>query len=99
MKIKGICFLSVMLFLINSCESDKYPPDKPLETIANVKFSSDVLPIFSGSCSTVGCHSANGQVPDLTVANAYSSLVYGGYIDTVTVENSGLYIRLIDKQN
>ena len=99
MKIKGICFLAVILFLVSSCEYDKYPPDKPVEVIANVKFSSDVLPIFNSSCNMAGCHSSNGQSPDLTTDLAYISITQGGLVDTVTVTNSVLYARLIDRQS
>jgi hypothetical protein len=95
MRIKGICFLSMILLLVISCEYEKQEPLKPL---AKVSFSSDVVPIFSKSCSTTGCHSVGAITPDLTAANAYSSLVYGGYVDTLAVENSQIYMRLIDKQ-
>jgi hypothetical protein len=94
MKIKGICFLSI-LFLVISCEYEKQEALKPL---TNVSFTSDVVPIFSKSCSTTGCHSAGAITPELTPANAYSSLVYGGYVDTVSVEKSEVYMRMIDKQ-
>jgi len=95
MKIKGICFLALLLLLVISCEYEKQEALKPL---TNVSFTSDVVSLFSKNCSTTGCHSSGAINPDLTPANAYSSLVYGGYVDTVAVENSIIYKRLIDKQ-
>lgn len=96
MKIKGICFLSVMLLLVTSCE---YSKEEPIVPLSSVSFKSDVLPIFSMSCSTIGCHAAGDHVPDLSSSNAYNALIDGVYVDTVTVENSELYLRMIDKQH
>ena len=72
------------IVLFASCESIQTP--EPVVTSAS--FSEDILPIFEGKCAS--CH--NGSIaPDLTKANAYSSLMDGGYIDTLNAESSVLY--------
>lgn len=95
MKINGLVFLSITLFLFTNC---KYEKEEVVAPLTSVSFNSTVAPLLNTSCSAIGCHSAGGQTPDLTTANSYTSLVDGGYVDTVTIENSGIYLRMIDKQ-
>lgn len=61
------------------------------EPVENVSFSTDIIPIFNASCNIVGCHNAGGTAPDLSEANAYSSLKNGGYLDLAVPADSELY--------
>lgn len=67
------------------------PPPPPIDTTVKVSFSQEIIPIFNQSCNESTCH--GGQFsPDLRPANAYNALWDGGYIDTMTPEQSELYI-------
>jgi len=57
----------------------------------DISFADDVVPIFNESCALSGCHATGGQAPDLTAANAFTSLSNGGYIDVTAPESSVLY--------
>ena len=79
----------MLLLTMNACYYDQViPVEKPVEDVGVVTFSADIIPIFNTSCNAIGCHSAGGQKPNLTSANAYTSLTTGGYVDTSVPENS-----------
>lgn len=79
----------LMLSIQFGCKYDEILPPPPKD---DVTFSGDVIPIFNQSCNTAGCHSGNADfAPDLSSAHAYHSLFEGGYIDTISPENSLLY--------
>ena len=63
-----------------------------------VSLTKDIIPVFSKSCALSGCHSAGGQTPDLSAANAYNSLVKGNFINKATPANSTLYLWLTGKE-
>lgn len=93
MKKKNIYFLLFMLSItLFSCHYDYIaeevvtPPDPNTE----VKFSTDVLPIFT-TANCVSCHKTGGTSPDLTAANAYSQLTSKNMINTTTPASSKIY--------
>lgn len=91
----GICFL----VMTAGCYKDKtLVSDTGTEVTRTVSFSKDLTPIFTKSCSTSGCHTSGGQVPDLTAANAFNALSIGNYIDKSTPENSLLYKKMTGKK-
>ena len=63
-----------------------------------VNFSSKIIPVFEKSCALSGCHTVGGQVPDLSTANAYNSLIAGGYLNKTKPSNSSLYLWLTGKK-
>ncbi len=63
-----------------------------------VSFGTDCIPILNKSCALTGCHGAGGHVPDLTMANAYNSLISGNYIDKTKPSNSTIYLWLTGKK-
>ena len=86
-----LVFLAMLCFV--SCEYDTIelesvviPPDQ------EISFSQDIIPIFNSNC--VECHDG-GTDPDLREANAYNSLINGGYVNVDNPENSGLYTVLL----
>jgi len=89
----SILISGMILFLIG-CYKDKTLPSKPAEITRTVTFSGDIIPIFNKSCNISGCHSAGGQVPNLTAANAYNSLTVGSYYNTNDPESSLLYLKV-----
>jgi hypothetical protein len=63
-----------------------------------VTFSQDIIPVFNKSCNLSGCHSAGGQVPNLTPTAAYNSLIIGNYVDKASPENSYIYLKMTGKK-
>lgn len=94
MKIsKTLLFIALAGFVLCSCEYEWIQPDKkPVPT--EVSFTNDIMPIFDSGCNTGVCHGAGATPPDLTPANAFSSLMDGGFVDTDTPEASILYTTM-----
>lgn len=84
--------MGFVLFVGGGCYYDNVIFPDGGEVTGDVSFSSDILPIFENDCATSGCHSTGGQKPDLTPANAYTSLINGNYINTSSPEDSELYL-------
>lgn len=64
-------------------------PDDP--NAEQISFSADIQPIFDSKC--VSCHTAGKQLPDLSAANAYSSLNSTRYINSSSPAQSKIYTR------
>lgn len=91
-KVTRFAFVGALLMtLFSGCEYDYIltPPAPPITQ--EVKFSTDILPIFNGGCNVSGCHATGAWDPDLTSGNAFASLNSLGLIDTITPQNSTLY--------
>lgn len=87
------------MLLLLGCYKDKTVIfDTGEEITRPVSFAGDIIIIFNSSCNTSGCHSAGSKSPDLTVANAYTSLTNGGLINTDDPQNSGLYLWMTGKK-
>ena len=63
-----------------------------------VSFTGDIVTIFNKSCNGSGCHSAGGVAPDLTSANAFTSLTGGNYLNTTSPKDSELYLWITGKK-
>ncbi len=63
-----------------------------------ISFSRDLLPIFESRCALGGCHSPGNQVPDLSDARAYESLIREDLINFEDPQNSELYDWLTGKR-
>lgn len=59
-----------------------------------VSFSKDLVPIFIQNCALSGCHASGGQVPDLTAAKAYNSIINASLVNTNNPTSSIIYERL-----
>jgi len=93
--LKTLLSLIVLAIIMSSCtyswivEEDVIDPSDP--DAPEVSFSSEIAPIFS-KCT--GCHNTGGQTPDLTAANAYSSLTSSSlYVNTSEPESSLIYTK------
>lgn len=94
MKIfKALITFALAGFILCSCEYEWIQPEK-IPIPDDVSFSADVMPIFNNGCNTNVCHGAGGTAPDLSEANAYTSLITDGYIDTETPESSIIYTTM-----
>jgi hypothetical protein len=106
---KKLLLLSVIVsgiaVLFYSCEkatidqgsfSKIYDPGAPIDS---VKFSADILPIFTAECKS--CHNTGTTAPDLSEANAYNSLTAtpGQYIDVANPPASHLYLHITEIPN
>ncbi len=88
------------LLLIEACTKNATVYiDNSAEVTADVNFAKDIVPVFTGKCSTSGCHNTGGHVPDLSADKAYNSLINGNYIDKATPANSSLYLWLSGKKS
>lgn len=95
----GIISLIASVLVISGCYKDKTVIlDTGEEITRTVTFNNDIIPIFNSSCNVSGCHSAGGKAPDLSAANAYNSLIGGGYINTDNALASELYMWMTGKR-
>src|SRR6266702_6335739 len=97
MKQKGTLswiFLSALLCVILASCTDYVIKPAKVVVPDSVKFNANIIPIFNASCNHAGCHTTGGHAPDLSPANAYTSLIYFGYVDTDTPENSIIYQKI-----
>ncbi len=89
---KKILFLLGTLFFVTACQYEFIevevipPPDPNVE----LSFATDILPIFTTD-NCISCHATGKESPDLTAANAYQSLVSGGYVVSNNPEGSLIY--------
>jgi len=90
---------AVVLLVLSGCYRDKTVLfDTGDEVTRTVTFSNDIIPIFNSSCNISGCHSPGGKAPDLSAANAYNSLMGGGYINTDDPYSGELYLWMTGKK-
>jgi hypothetical protein len=85
-------FLLMGGLFLSSCEYEWIVPSpgSSLNPNDTISFAGDILPIFSAhECDE--CHSTNGTPPDLTTANAWSSITGMGLVNTTAPEASILY--------
>lgn len=85
--------LVIILMGLGACTYDTIEYEA-VETPDSVSFSNDIIPLFQTSCAISGCHSSGGIVPDLSEDNAYNSLVFFNYVDTVNDEQSTIYVKI-----
>jgi hypothetical protein len=97
-KMSGFLAGFTMLLLVGCYKDKTVIFETGAEITRPVGFAVDIIPIFSNSCAASGCHNAGGIKPDLSTANAYTSLTAGGYINTTTPETSSLYQWMAGKK-
>ncbi len=60
-----------------------------------VSFSGDLIPLFSANCTTSGCHDDKpSHAPSLVPAKAYTSLISGGFVNTISPYQSVIYTEM-----
>ncbi len=79
--------------ILTSCTWEEIKPQK-VAVPETVKFSANIIPVLTANCAKSGCHVKGYQAPDLSAANAYTSLIYYGYVDTDFPNQSSLYIKI-----
>ena len=93
MKSKIIISLaSVLIICLSGCYKDIISPGQdPNGPPQQVSFSGDLVPLFEVNCALSGCHDGTAHNPALTADKAYSSIVNGGFVNTLIPSNSVLY--------
>lgn len=88
--------LVVAAVALEGCYKDViHPGEDPDGPPMQVSFSGDLVPIFDKSCNSSGCHDAiPTKKPSLTAKNAYNALMGGGYVNTITPDQSGIYLSV-----
>ena len=87
------------LLLLIGCYKDKTVlSETGAEITRPVTFANDIIPMLNRSCNTSGCHASGGIRPDLSSANAFSSLTLGNYVNTTAAESSTLYQWMTGKK-
>jgi hypothetical protein len=91
---KKIILLIITVVGFAFLQSCQYEWLDPIDTVVpeTVSFSADIIPIFDQGCTS--CHSTGGTAPDLSAANAYSSLMTGNFVNTATPESSIIYTKV-----
>lgn len=90
--------LIVQVILINGCtKTTTVIKDNSPAITTTVSFSKDIVPILSKSCAVSGCHSGT-VAPNLSEANAYSTLSAGNFINTASPNSSEVYLWLTGKR-
>lgn len=98
MKLKELIHYILIAIAVSgalaSCTYEEIKPQK-VEVPDSVKFSVNIIPIFNTSCNKSGCHNKGGIPPDLSEENAYTSLIFFGYVEVDVPESSILYEKII----
>ena len=98
MKTLKIFFaLVVAVLLFGQCTYDFIVPEEIVvidpddPNAEQISFSTQIIPIFSAKCTS--CHTTGKQMPDLSAANAFSSINSSRYINSSSAANSKIYTR------
>lgn len=90
-------FVGFILFSCSDSIDEIVPAEK--RVICNISFRQEIIPIFNQHC--IFCHSKAHTIehyytilPYLTPSVAYYELISGGYVDTISPEQSILYLRV-----
>ena len=92
--------LPILLFtgvvVLQSCYKDIISPGSdPNGPPQAVSFSGDIIPLLNSNCNNSGCHDAiPTKKPALTPDKAYSSLMNGGYVNTIAPHTSIFYTSI-----
>ena len=96
-SLKYLFTIALIALCLAGCKYDFILPEEvpvidPTDPDAEqISFSADIIPIFESKCTA--CHKAGGQLPDLSAANAFSSLNSARYINSSTPEESLIYTK------
>ena len=93
---KASILTALLIFLMMEACYYNVRDFSPVETPDTVSFANDIIPIFETGCATSGCHATGGIPPDLSTANAFTSLTVFGYVeaDTTMAEQSLIYEKI-----
>jgi len=91
--VQRLSLFLIACIALASCTWEEIKPQK-VTTPDSARFSLNIQPIFNTNCAKSGCHIKGGQAPDLSAGNAYTSLIYYGYVNTDFPETSIIYEKI-----
>lgn len=83
---------ALAITLLSGCEYEYIQEPTPEPITTELKFSTDIIPIFTASCAG-NCHGGNIP-PNLTPEKAYNELTQNGMIDVANPANSLIYTTM-----
>lgn len=93
-KLNKLIVALVLVFGFTGCYKDVIKPKdayvNPNTPPDSVSFSGQLIPLFAANCTASNCH-GGGHDPNLLAANAYTSLMSGGFVNTGNPTASTLY--------
>jgi hypothetical protein len=98
-------YISMLIFIVagvglTGCYKDiispETDPDGPPQAVS---FKIDLEPYFNSHCALSGCHASGFHNPNLTAGSSYSSLVNGGYVNTIVPKASRLYVMITSEMS
>jgi len=92
-RIKHLLIFLVGIFILHACEYDFIEPPKPVppDPTDTISFKTEVIPIF-GEQGCLVCHSGTIN-PDLSLANAYQSIINNSLVDLDNAAQSIIYTK------
>ncbi len=95
----GLLFIAALVLTMAGCsKTTTVIIDNSPAITETVQFSKTIVPIFSKSCATSGCHSGS-VAPNLSDATAYNALVTGNYLNLTNPAGSDVYLWLTGKKS
>jgi hypothetical protein len=98
-KTGGLVFIFSLLLFMGCYKNKTVFFETGAEITRPVSFAADIIPIFNSSCSIRGCHNTGEKAPDLSAANAFTSLTVGNYLNIATPETSTVYQWITGKKS
>lgn len=91
--------ITAFIITINGCtKTVTVIEDKSPAITETVAFSKTITPVLTQSCAAASCHGGS-IAPNLTAANAYSSLAAGNFINIANPSSSVVYLWLTGKES
>lgn len=84
--------MTIFMMMFSSCQY-KYivePAVVPPDPEVPISFSTEIQPIWNTQ-NCIGCHNTNGQKPNLTEGNSYSSIMGMGLVENEDPTASKIY--------
>lgn len=81
----------VALAALSSCQYEFIEPERPIiDPTVEIKFATEIAPIFSNNNACTACHRTGATPPDLTAERAYNAIV-PALVNTANPEQSSIY--------
>jgi hypothetical protein len=82
------------LMMFSSCDYDNINPEPIVMPTDSISFKTDIAPVFT-SRNCTNCHGVGAVAPDLTAANAYSSIMgISSLINKQDPKSSVFYVKV-----
>ena len=89
-----IVIFGIIVLASTSCTYEELIKPK-VDVPDSVSFSINIVPIFNARCNITGCHSKGSLPPNLSEGDAYTSLIFFGYVDPeIPAEDNLLYNKI-----